>query len=59
MNKFRHNHYVPEWFQRRFMPEGQGKYHYRDLIPERVRKNGSIATARASSPWAGKLLCPR
>ena len=23
---FKHNHYVPEWYQRRFMLAGQGTY---------------------------------
>src|SRR6185437_16145666 len=39
-NDFKHNHYVPEWYQRRFMRPDQGKYWYLDLRPEIVIKNG-------------------
>jgi hypothetical protein len=32
------NHYVPQWYQHRFIPVGgkERKYHYLDLAPERV-----------------------
>ena len=31
--EFHHNHYVPEWYQRRFMLPGQNRYWYLDLNP--------------------------
>jgi hypothetical protein len=35
MNKnFRYSHCVPDWYQRRFMTAGQGKYNYLDLKPD-------------------------
>jgi hypothetical protein len=40
MSKFTNNHYVPRWYQRRFIPRGQGKYHYLDLRPEVVARDG-------------------
>ena len=30
----RHNHYVPEWYQRGFLQPGESKLQYLDLIPE-------------------------
>lgn len=48
---FKHNHYVPEWYQRRFMAPGQGKYWYLDLKPEVVEQNGHKFTRRALLPW--------
>lgn len=37
------NHYVPQWYQERFLSPGrtEGKYYYLDLCPEKVlRRNG-------------------
>jgi hypothetical protein len=53
---FRHNHYVPEWYQRRFLPPGQGKYHYLDLKPETVKRNGHRFTRRDLQHW-GPASC--
>jgi len=44
---FRHNHYVPEWYQRRFMRPGQGTYWYLDKSPEVVVRDGHTFTRRA------------
>jgi hypothetical protein len=38
--KFHHNHYVPKWYQTRFMLPGQGKYWYLDLKPETIERDG-------------------
>jgi len=35
-----HHHYVAQWYQRRFLHPGQSKYHYLDLRPETVSKEG-------------------
>jgi hypothetical protein len=48
---YRHNHYVPEWYQRRFMLPGQHKYHYLDLHPEQRVQNGHRYTQRALHEW--------
>jgi len=47
MSKFTNNHYVPRWYQRRFMAPGQGKYHYLDLNPEVVVCDGHKYTRDA------------
>lgn len=45
--KYRHNHYVPEWYQRRFLPPGQFELHYLDLKPEPFNANGRLLKPRA------------
>jgi hypothetical protein len=51
---YRHNHYVPEWYQRRFLLPGQAQYWYLDLKPE-TRTSGSIRyTRRDLLPWGPK-----
>ena len=37
---YRHNHYVPEWYQRRFMFAGQARYHRLDLKPDVMTSGG-------------------
>jgi hypothetical protein len=44
---YRRNHYVPEWYQKRFMLAGQSQYHYLDLWPEVVVREGHKYTRRA------------
>lgn len=53
---FRYNHYVPEWYQRRFLPTGQGKHWYLDLKPEAVVKNGRKYLRRNVLNW-GPASC--
>jgi hypothetical protein len=48
---FHHNHYVAEWYQRRFMLSGYGKYWYLDLNPEQIVQNGHKYTRRALLRW--------
>ena len=43
---FKHNHYVPEWYQKHFMLPGQHRYWYLDLHPEAVVSNGHRYTRR-------------
>lgn len=38
--EYTHNHYVPEWYQKRFMPNGEVKFHYLDLSPPVRINNG-------------------
>jgi len=35
-NGYKHNHYVPIWYQHRFMLPGQSRYHRLDLKPDTV-----------------------
>ncbi len=34
---YRNNHYVPQWYQKRFIPDGQHEFFYRDLAPPSFR----------------------
>lgn len=53
---YRHNHYVPEWYQRRFLAEGQSRYHYLDLRPDIATHNGHAYTRNALLHW-GPTQC--
>ena len=53
---FKHNHYVPEWYQRRFMLADQSRYWYLDLKPKEVMQDGHRFTRRALLPW-GPARC--
>jgi hypothetical protein len=44
-DEYRHNHYVPIWYQRRFMLPHQDRYFRLDLKPE-VVNNGKVKYAR-------------
>lgn len=50
---YRRNHYVPEWYQKRFFPPGAGerKFYYLDLTPDRVTSNGHTYTRNALLRW--------
>jgi hypothetical protein len=54
--EFTHNHYVPEWYQKRFLLPGKGTYHYLDLNPEKITHDGHTYTRRAILPW-GPVSC--
>ncbi|QXE91001.1 DUF4238 domain-containing protein [Geomonas subterranea] len=57
MPDYRRNHYVPEWYQKRFLPKGQ-RFYYLDLKPETVVSNGHKYHRRALLRWgAEKCFC--
>jgi len=41
------HHYVPEWYQRRFLPPRTNKYYYLDLQPETIVQHGHAHQRRA------------
>src|ERR1700676_5072273 len=45
------HHYVPRWYQRRFLQAGQFKYHYLDLHPGVVYKAGVRHERGALLSW--------
>ncbi|WP_158913857.1 DUF4238 domain-containing protein [Caulobacter sp. S45] len=55
-SKYKHNHYVPEWYQRRFMLPDQAKLQYLDLNPEVMTRNGH-SWARRNLLIRGPKLC--
>ncbi len=50
-NEYTHNHYVSEWYQRRFLPNGQTKHYYLDLRPDTVTNDGHEHTRKALHRW--------
>ena len=56
--KYKENHYVPIWYQERFLPtEGERKYRYLDLKPEQFRDpRGIVRTKTALHRW-GAVSC--
>ena len=50
------HHYVPEWYQRRFLWPGQFKFHYLNLQPETVSSNGVKYQRRSLRHW-GPARC--
>ncbi len=59
MPTYRRNHYVPQWFQERFIPQGarEQKFHYLDLRPEsKVSPGGHRYTRHNLLRW-GPIRC--
>jgi hypothetical protein len=48
------HHYVPQWYQRRFLKDGQTSYHYLDLHPDVVQRDGVKYQRKALMPWGPK-----
>jgi Protein of unknown function (DUF4238) len=56
MQKSHIHHYVPQWYQRRFLATAKTTYFYLDLHPEIIVHNGVSHTKKALWKW-GPLLC--
>jgi hypothetical protein len=56
MSKYQHNHYVPVWYQRRFMLPGQHKYCRLDLTPEVVKAGDVRYTRRNLHEWSPERI---
>lgn len=49
------NHYVPQWYQKRFILPGKDKLHYLDLNPDKKElPDGRIVTMNSNYQWATK-----
>jgi hypothetical protein len=54
------NHYVPQWYQKRFIPDDRKdrKYHYLDMAPERVQNvDGTGFHVRNERRYLGPASC--
>ncbi len=53
------NHYVPQWYQQRFIADNckERKYHYLDLQPERVQHSGGGFHVRNERRFLGPIGC--
>src|ERR1039458_5444356 len=49
---YRHNHYVPIWYQRRFMLPGQDRYFHLDLKADVVNSGKVKYTRRDLHEWS-------
>ena len=49
---YRHNHYVPIWYQQRFMRPGQHKYFRLDLKPDIVKRGAVSYTRHDLHEWS-------
>jgi len=55
--KYRENHYVPIWYQERFLPtEGERKFRYLDLAPERFRDPRGLTHTKTALEPIQKLV---
>lgn len=56
MTDFRHNHYVPRWYQERFLPNDgrERKFYYLDLRPDRVSSGTRTYVRSALMRWGPK-----
>jgi hypothetical protein len=50
-SEYTHNHYVPEWYQKRFLPSGLNKFWYLDLAPATISRNGHNWVRRNLLNW--------
>jgi hypothetical protein len=55
-NGYRHNHYVPVWYQRRFMPPDQTRYWRLDLAPETIVSGAHRYTRHALHNWSPEAI---
>ena len=53
-DSYKHNHYVPVWYQRRFLTEGNSKFAYLDLRPDRITRDGKTYSRKALLRWGPK-----
>ena len=54
---YRRNHYVPQWFQKRFLPPGQQKFFYLDMRPEAVARGNRLDVRRRDLLRWGPKRC--
>jgi len=54
------HHYVPQWYQKRFLKNGHSRFHYLDLHPETISNNGVKYQRRALLHWGpARCFCKR
>ena len=57
--EYRRNHYVPQWYQRRFFPADitEKKFHYLDLRPQSVTNDDGVTYVRNAVRRLGTASC--
>jgi hypothetical protein len=56
MSEYRHNHYVPIWYQQRFMLPGQHRYFRLDLKPEVVTSGKTKYSRHDVHEWSPERI---
>jgi hypothetical protein len=56
MQQSHSHHYVPQWYQKRFLTDGQTRFYYLDLRPETITSDGVPQKRRALLRW-GPARC--
>jgi hypothetical protein len=56
MTTYKHNHFVPISYQKRFMLPGETKYYRLDLYPETIVQGGHKFTRDAVHYWSPKRI---
>jgi hypothetical protein len=56
MTEYKNNHYVPEWYQKRFLPPepAEKKFYYLDLKPDQAISNGRHFKRNSLLRWGPK-----
>lgn len=54
--EYRNNHYVPQWYQKRFMLAGKSKYYRLDLKPEKIQNNDHTYQRKNLHYWSPKKI---
>ena len=58
MAKSRNNHYVPEWYQKGFILNGNKRLHYLDLSPTKIQlANGEQKTLNGLKFYSPCVHC--
>jgi hypothetical protein len=53
--EYRQHHFVPQWYQKKFMVRGQSEYYYLNLDPEiYTDSNGGKHAGNAVKKWGAK-----
>lgn len=58
-DSYKHNHYVPEWYQKKFIPQGQQnqELYYLDLNPEIFRDSRGVEHKKSGLKHTGVKQC--
>jgi len=56
MSEYRHNHYVPIWYQRRFMLPGQHRYFRLDLKPDPILRGNPKRRRKDVHCWSPEKI---
>lgn len=56
MSEYRHNHYVPEWYQKRFLMPGESELYHLDLEPDFIQTPKGAVPKRSLHRWGPRVI---